>query len=184
VAVLTTSTCAPGQVTPEPTCPKPAPEGTPPTPAQLAALAGRYELVLVNSNGDYGDSLVHGTLTLWPNDSARRYMPRTIGRLPGERPLAGTFESRSSTVRSYPDRQSSGSRDEPAVEMVEATIYLGGAESGDAGGDRLGVQALTPTGFAGMWTYSRGFAVTVDSATGRVMQEPSGYYCARRAPPA
>jgi hypothetical protein len=48
----------------------------PPTLRQLAALAGRYEMTLVNSEGQYGDSLVRGILVLWANDSVRRYMPR------------------------------------------------------------------------------------------------------------
>ncbi len=66
--------------------------------------------------------------------------------------------------------------------MVGATIHLGGLEYSDAGGNRLGVQEITPSGFRGVWTYSTGFSVTMDSATGRVIRDPSGYFCARRAP--
>jgi hypothetical protein len=146
------------------------------------ALAGRYEMTLVNSEGQYGDSLVRGILVLWANDSVRRYMPRTIGRRPGERPLAGRFESHSSTVESVPDPYEPEGREDPAVEMVETTIYLGGLEYGDAGGNQLGVKEITSTGFRGVWTYALGFSVTVDSATGRVVREPSGYFCARRTP--
>lgn len=68
--------------------------------------------------------------------------------------------------------------------MVEATIYLGGVDYSDAGGDRLGVKEITSSGFVGMWTYDGGFSVTVDSTTGRVVREPSGYICAWRAPQA
>jgi len=64
---------------------------------------------------------------------------------------------------------------------TEGTTYLGG-EPSDAGGDQLAVQEITSTGFAGVWTYSSGFSVTVDSATGRVVREPSGYFYARRGP--
>jgi hypothetical protein len=182
LALLNTNACSPGQVAPEPACPKSSTASAPPSPGQLAALAGRYEMTLVNSNGEYGDSIVRGTLVLWANDSARRYMPGTIGRLPGERPLAGKFESRSTTVPSVPNPYEPGTQEDPAVEMVRATIYLGGLEYSDAGGNSLGVQEITPSGFRGVWTYSTGFSVTMDSATGRVIRDPSGYFCARRAP--
>jgi hypothetical protein len=68
--------------------------------------------------------------------------------------------------------------------MVEATIYLGGLEYSDAGGNHLRVKEITPTGFRGVWTYETGFSITVDSATGRVVREPSGHFCARRMPQA
>jgi hypothetical protein len=182
LALLSANACGQGQVAPESTCLQPSARAEPPTSRQLAALAGSYDMTLVNSEGEYGDSLVRGTLVLWANDSARRYMPRTIGRLPGERPLAGSFESHSSTVASVPNQVEPERPGEPAVEMVDATVYLGGLEYSDAGGNRLGVREVTPTGFRGMWTYAPGFEVTVDSATGRVVREPSGYFCARRMP--
>jgi hypothetical protein len=138
-------------------------------------------MTLVNENGEYGDSIVRGALVLWANDSARRYLPRNIGRRPGERPLAGKFESESSTVPSVPSSYEPGTPEDPAVEMVGNTIYLGGLEYSDRGVNHLRVQEITPTSFRGTWTYSPGFSVTVDSATGRVLQEPSGYFCARRA---
>jgi hypothetical protein len=80
----------------------------PPAPDQLAGLAGRYEVTLVNANGEYGASVVRGVLLLWPNVSA--------------------------------------------------------------------------SGFRGRWAHDPGFSVTVDSASGRVVGEPGGYFCARRAP--
>ena len=184
LALLTTGACGPGQVTPEPECQKPGATAEPPTPHQLARLAGSYEVTLVNSEGGSGDSLVRDTLLLWANDSVSRYMPRTLGLRPGERPLAGRFDSRSTTVSSYPNRHEPGSKDDPSVEMVEATIYLGGLEYSDAGGDQLKVTNITSTGFVGLWTNSSGFSVTLDSATGRVVREPSGYFCARRLPQA
>jgi hypothetical protein len=182
LALLTLSACSSGRVGPAPPCPQPRPASAPPRSDQLAALPGRYEMTLVNANGEYGDSIVRGVLVLWANDSARRYLPRSIGRRPGQRPLAGKFESQSITVPSVPNSYEPGNPEDPAVEMVGDTIYLGGLEYSDAGGNRLGVQEITPTGFRGTWTYSAGFSVTVDSATGRVVREPSGYFCARRVP--
>ncbi len=180
--LITILACSSGQVAPDPTCPHPEAASTPPQPDQLAARAGRYEMTLVNVNGDYGDSIGRGVLVLWANDSARRYLPRTIGRRPGERPLAGKFESQSNTVPSVPNSYEPGTPEDPAVEMVGDTIYLGGLEYSDGGGNHLRVQEITPTGFRGTWVYSPGFSVTVDSATGRVLREPSGYFCARRVP--
>lgn len=122
-----------------------------------------------------------GVLVLWANDSARRYMPRTVGRRPGERPLAGRFESHSPTVESVPNSHDPEGRENP-VEMVDGTIHLGGLEYSDAGGNQLGVKEITSTGFRGAWTYATGFAIVVDSVSGRVVREPSGYFCARRIP--
>jgi hypothetical protein len=154
----------------------------PPAPDQLAGLAGRYEVTLVNANGEYGASVVRGVLLLWPNDSVRRYLPPTTGRRAGERPLAGKFESQSSTVASVPNSHPSGTPEDPAVEMVGATICLGGLEYSDAGGDEPTVQEISASGFRGRWAHDPGFSVTVDSASGRVVGEPGGYFCARRAP--
>jgi hypothetical protein len=179
LALLTICACSPGQVAPE-SCPPPR-ASAPPHPDQLAALAGRYEMTLVNANGDYGDRVMRGVLVLWPNDSARRYLPRSISRRPGERPLAGRFESQSSTVSRVPNAYQPGTQENPAVEMVGATIYLGGLEYSDAGANQLTVQQITPAGFGGKWLYASGFSVTVDSATGRVVREPNGYFCARAA---
>jgi hypothetical protein len=132
--------------------------------------------------GEHGDSLVRGTLLLWANDSTRRYVRRTIGRRPGERPLEGKFESHSTIIPSVPNRYEPGSRDSRAVEMVGATIYLGGLEYSDGGGNELEVKEITSNGFQGLWTYSRGFSVTVDSASGHVVRDPNGYFCAQRVP--
>ena len=184
LALLTTSACGAGQVVPERACQKPGTSVEAPTPQELAALAGQYEVTMVNSEGEDGDAPVSGTLLLWANDSVRRFMPRTIGRRSGERPLAGRFESRSTMVSSYPDHSVPASQKDPAVEMVEATIYLGGLEYSDAGGDRLEVKQITSNGFIGVWTQDGGFSFTVDSASGRVVREPSGHFCARRVPQA
>jgi hypothetical protein len=83
-------------------------------------------------------------------------------------------------VPSVPDSQQRGTKGEPAVEMVGATIYLGGLEFSDAGGTSLVVKQITSTGFRGTWDYSSGFSVRVDGTTGRVIPDPRGYFCATR----
>jgi hypothetical protein len=172
--------CAPGQVAPVQGCTRPADSGVPLSADQFAQLAGHYDLILVNSEGEYGDSVVRGTLTLWANDSARRYMSRSIGRYPGERPLAGRFESLSATVPSYPNRWDPGGPERPAVELIGPTLYFGGIDATDGAGQRLQVTEIRATGFAGRWEYSGGIEVTVDTASGRVVRDPSGHFCAAR----
>jgi hypothetical protein len=181
VLAVTMNACGAAQVAPEPTCRAVLAPGTPPRPAQLAGLAGRYDLALISNVGEPSDSLVQGVLVLWANDSARRYMPPTIGRRPGERPLAGSFESQSTTIPSVPNGYEPGTAEDPAVEMVGATIYLGGLEYSDAGGHQLTVQEINSGGFRGAWSYDPGFSRTVDAATGRELRDPGGYFCAVRA---
>jgi hypothetical protein len=176
--LLLAGACTSGRVTPEDSCRKVEVSGPSPNAGRLAGLVGKYDMTLVNSGGEYGDSVVHGTLVLWANDSARRYLPRAVGRLPGERPLTGSFHSESVTVPSYVN-QSESEADAPAVEMIGATLYLGEGDATDAVGERLQVEKITPAGFVGTWTHSEGFSVTRDSATGRVVRDPSGYFCAR-----
>ena len=148
----------------------------------LATLAGTYELILVNSEGEYGDSSARGRLRLWANDSVRRYayVKRSLGRLVGERPLAGEFSSRSSMVSSYPNAFEPARPDHPAVELIGRTLYFGGIDMMDGGGERLEITAVDRNGFAGVWRFDGGFEMTMDVATGRRVREPSGYFCAVR----
>ncbi len=126
--------------------------------------------------------MVRVSLDLWPNDSVRRYawVARTIGRVRAERPLFGAFASRSSTVSSYPAPRNPAGADDPAVELIGQTLYLGGADMLDGGGERLHITNVSPTRFSGNWTHAAGIEMTVDSATGRRLREPGGHFCAVR----
>jgi hypothetical protein len=174
--------CAPGPVAPNLACRRPLEKPARPDGDALAALAGKYEVILVNADGEYGDSVVPGTLTLWANDSARRYAYVTphIGRLRGERPLAGAFDSRSPTVPNYPNRWEPGGPDSPVVELIAQTLYFGGIDANDGTGERLQITQVGPSGFIGIWRHSAGIEVTIDKASGRMLREPSGYFCAIR----
>jgi hypothetical protein len=184
LTLISAFACSQAPGIPQPGCQRNGVTSKPPTSSELAALAGQYEVSLVNSQSESGDSLIHGRLVLWVNDSSRRHMPPTVGNRPGDRPLAGEFASYSTTVPSVPNQYEPGSEDHPAVEMVGATIHLGGLEFSDAGGTELRVKEIVSTGFRGEWIHSTGFSVAVNSATGRVVPEPKGYFCARRVPPA
>jgi hypothetical protein len=174
--------CGAGSISPIQACPRPDTRSAPPDSDVLTTLAGRYEITFVNVDGEYGDSVASGTLMLWPNDSARRYAYVTpqIGRQRGERPLAGSFDSRSSTVPSYPNSYEPATPERPAVELIESTLYFGGIDATDGAGQRLQITRVGSSGFTGLWRYSGGIEVTIDTATGRIVREPSGYFCARR----
>jgi hypothetical protein len=181
--LLSLAACAPGRVTRERGCgARPPDEAMPPDGAELVKLAGGYELTLVNSEGGYGDSVVSGKLNLWPNDSVRRYawVTRTIGRIPGERPLAGALETQSLTVPSYPNPWNVASPDSPAVELIGKTLYFGGIDAMDGSGERLRISSISQAGFWGTWAHEAGFEMTIDSATGRQARELGGYFCAVR----
>jgi hypothetical protein len=151
-------------------------------PEQLERLAGEYQLVLVNTRGEYGDSVTRGSLTLWPNDSARRYawVVPTIGRLRGERPLAGRFTSQSRTVPDYPNSWEPATPDRPVVELIGTTIYFGGIDMMDGSGERLVIQGTTPTGFAGTWAHDGGIERVMDTVHKRFLEDPGGHFCAWR----
>ena len=50
----------------------------------------------------------------------------------------------------------------------------------DAGGTSLTITAVSAHGFWGQWTSDMGFLVEMDTATGRVLPAPSGFFCALR----
>ncbi len=151
-------------------------------PEQVAGLAGQYRLVLVNTNGEYGDSVILGTLRLRPNDSARRYawvLP-TLGRIRGERPLAGEFTSQSSTVPNYPNEWEPATPDRPAVELIGQIIYFGGIDAMDGAGERLLIRGVAASGFAGTWEHDGGIERVMDTVSKRFLEDPGGYFCASR----
>jgi hypothetical protein len=184
--LLSLAACAPRRVVPNPECrDRPVTDGRfSANGGELVKLAGGYELTLVNSEGGYGDPVVRGRLNLWPNNSVRRYawVARTVGRVRGERPLFGAFESRSSTMPSYPKLRTPEAADDPAVELVTQTLYFGGVDRIDGTGERLQITSISLTGFSGTWTHDRGIEMTVDSATGQRLREPGGHFCAVRLP--
>jgi hypothetical protein len=153
IALATVSACMGSSPAPDTTC-APTPLAGPALgPDQLVRLAGEYELVLVNTRGEYGDSVSRGLLTLWPNDSARRFawVSPEVGRIPGERPLVGRFVSRSPTIPSYPNQWESATPDRPVVEVIGTTLYFGGIDMMDGGGERLAIRTASATGFTGVW---------------------------------
>lgn len=183
IILISTPGCAPAQVTPQRDCAAVADTAQVAADA-LAGLAGTYEVVFVNSEGEYGDSLGKGTLTLWANDSSRRFASvsdgRALGRFPGERPVAGKFVSQSALVASYPNTYDPDRPNQPAIEMIGHTIYFGGIDMLDGSGERLEITRVRRDGFVGRWHYDGGIAIVVDTMKGRRVRDPGGYFCAQR----
>jgi hypothetical protein len=180
--ILGALACAASAAIPDATCSPVRGERSALGPEALARLAGEYRLVLVNSRGEYGDSVILGTLTLWPNDSVRRYawMVPAIGRLRGERPLAGQFTTQSSTVPNYPNEWEPATAENPVVELIGSTIYFGGIDAMDGSGERLLIGTATAAGFSGTWEHDGGIARVMDTVHKRFLQDPGGHFCASR----
>ena len=174
--------CTANVLPPATTCSPEPGASAPPSPKQLVELVGEFDLILLNTQGEYGDSLIRGTLTLWPNDSARRYahLVPALGYITGERPLVGRFESQSPTIPSYPNDGEPATPERPVVAIIGRTLYLGGIDMMDGGGARLEIRTATAEGFVGTWTRSLGMARVVDTVQKRFLQDPGGHFCALR----
>ena len=156
--------------------------GRPRDSVALESLAGRYDLVLVNTRGEFGDSVQRGVLELWVNDSTRRYatIARRLGWFPGERPLAGAYEETTPAGRHPRDDRASRDRSRPGVELIGPTLFMGGIDMMDGGGERLLIKSVRTDGFWGVWHWDGGLAVMIESATKRQLANPAGHFCAWR----
>jgi hypothetical protein len=171
---------------------QPAPTVCSPTPPvgarpisddQVAALAGSFHLVQVNTS--FGPTSGHqlvwrGRLRLTLVDSAARAASRErrFGHSP--RPdlqLAGTLLWRDST-----------SWTEPA-EVDESRLYVGCGDCLDGSPEVFEMTHVNPEGFWGRWEdYQTGIVRAADERTGEWLPNPAGYFCAwreaeGRAPP-
>ncbi len=148
--------------------------------ARIAALAGSYDLVLIDTTGPAIRRIGYD-IVLWPNDSLRRYQyVRQIGREPGERHLGGTARSQDTSHVHY--RNWTGP-DNPgwSIMFLGKVLRIGTIDAMDGWDTALEVRWVSPVEFGGEWTSHSGIAMTVDSL-GRRLPDPSGYFCARRVP--
>ena len=167
-----------------PPCSADAPSGVRlATGEQIAGLAGAFALVLVNTvTGWTPLGPRDGALELWPNAPARRggWPERTLGRKAGPRPLVGRVQlAASGDVPGYELAAVAGS-DHPEVEVVGADLHFGAPDAVDGAGYVLRIVHVSPSGFWGTWTYSLGIGAVMDSATGRRLEDPAGFFCAVR----
>jgi hypothetical protein len=151
-------------------------------PERSYELVGSYALTMINSQGDYGDSVTTGLLDLWPNDSARQYRSQKPGP-PGstpERPLAGAFDQEYPPLSGSTDLRSSRDSKHPGAELRGRELYMGAIDGVDGWNDALTLVRVDSAGFWGTWSSSTGILYYADSVTGRRLANPAGHFCAIR----
>jgi hypothetical protein len=72
--------------------------------------------------------------------------------------------------------------DNPEIEVVGTELYLGAPDVVDGAGYTLRIARVSSTGFWGDWRYDSGIGSVVDSATGQLLANPAGFFCAMRRP--
>jgi hypothetical protein len=180
VAVLCVSRIGPAQgsgASPMACASTAAPNMTPFDTAKVAALAGKFEIVMVDTTSLRGSGRQHaGTLTLWLQDSVPRRQA-TMARRAHEQFVVGIFEAAAPDSGDMWDRMTSRAADSPGVFWSDGFLRLG--EFGPKSGISLYVRSTEPGQFRGMWTSHAGTAVIVDF-TGEREPDEAGYFCARR----
>ncbi|HEU5304661.1 MAG TPA: hypothetical protein VFU40_08460, partial [Gemmatimonadales bacterium] len=73
-----------------------------------------------------------------------------------------------------------GSTGHTAAVLAGEHLRVGDIGALDGYVEDLTITAVAPEGFWGWWRAFPGWEVTVDSATGRVLPDPAGYFCALR----
>jgi hypothetical protein len=144
-----------------------------PLASRPAALAGDYDLVQVQTQPTGGKTTA-GHLHLVELDSSAR--ARAAGG--PVRDLTGWLET---AAGDSAWRSNVGSRDprSPGVVLAGDHVMLGRA-SLDTYTEHLTITAVSPDGFWGWWRGVPGFNVAMDTAAGRVLPDPAGYFCALR----
>lgn len=150
--------------------------------SRALALEGDYDLILVSSWEREAGQSVRGRLHLEATDSLHRFYEQALGRQRrvDDRPLWG-WATLSSTAISVPSSADPASRnpERPGV-LLHSTghLELGVWRGLDGSATNLVVQSLSPAGFAGQWSSDLGIVQMVEN--GRVLGNPSGYFCAVR----
>lgn len=139
-----------------------------------ATLAGRYQVVSVNTVRGYGGYVSRHRLALAVPDPAHRVRARRpmLRRTPPPDTLllAGRYEWEADG-RVYGDT---------AEVLPRGMLVVGCVECLDASPTVHTIDALTADGFRGRWSNPQtGIGVIVDRR-GRRLPNPGGYYCARR----
>lgn len=181
LALLATSAChSAAPSTPEPARCGPNVPATAQHPVAIRAaeLAGDYELVQVRTQ-PVGGVTTSGRLHLAPQDSLTR-----AGSVGGAvRDLVGWLDLREGNPAW---RSNVASRDPSQGGVVLAGEHLRLGRQGFLDGytEHLTITAVSPDGFWGWWKGEPGLEVAAEPATGRVLPDPAGYFCAVRIGPA
>jgi hypothetical protein len=148
--------------------------------AEAPALIGKYRLTTVTTNWPDPIPPQQSQLELWTNAPERLAEVKNFGHRPGARPLAGvvTYDDGRNYVGTATDYTSAQN---PAVELIDSTLYLGMPDWLDAVYTALHVRSVDASGFWGTFDGSDGFGITIDSL-GRELPTAEGYFCAVRLP--
>jgi hypothetical protein len=139
-----------------------------------ADLAGDYRLVQVRTQ-PAPSVTSSGRLHLMPVDSGTRAV--AVGG--AVRDLVGWLDPTEGDRRWRAD---AGSRDpaHPGVVLAGSHLRLGQPGALDAYVEHLTITAVSADGFWGWWKAEPGFELTLDSASGRRLPDPAGFFCALR----
>jgi hypothetical protein len=142
-------------------------------------LSGNFRITLVDTTGAWSTSRLERVVHLYVNDSTRRFAPGVTHRWGWPRPLAGWVISDAND--DYTMMLKSRDPDQPGVIWRGDHLRIGDYDVLDgAGGDNLFVDWYSPGGFGGRWTSDMGFAIIVDTTTGKVLPDAAGYFCAEK----
>lgn len=145
-----------------------------PVAIRVVALAGDYDLIQVRTQ-PAGGTTTSGRLHLSSLDSLAR-----AGSVGGAvRDLVGWLELQEGDSAW---RSNAGSRDpsHPGVVLAGEHLRIGVPGYLDGYTEHLTITAVSPQGFWGWWKGERGLGVVADPASGRVLPDPAGYFCALR----
>jgi hypothetical protein len=145
-----------------------------PVAIPAADLAGDYQLVQVRTQ-PAPTVTFSGRLHLQPVDSGTR--AAAVGG--AVRDLVGWLDPIEGDDRWRAD---AASRDlaHPGAVLAGSHLRLGQAGALDAYVEQLTITAVSRDGFWGWWKAEPGFELTLDSASGRRLPDPAGFFCALR----
>lgn len=168
---------AQGRATPPSCATAPTPQMAPFDTAQVSALAGAWDVVMVDTISLRGSARQHtGRLALWLQDS----LPHRRGiaaRRAQRQYLVGSFDAAPPDTGEMWRRMANRSAEAPGVFWSDGFIRLG--EFGAKSGISLYVRSVSATEVRGMWTSHPGIAIIVDF-TGEREPDEAGFFCARR----
>jgi hypothetical protein len=162
---------APGQVTTQACAARPPASSRSFQASMATELFGTYELNTVHTSQGGASYTIAGRLVLMPPDTLRRYYrPRLQSWVrTGDRPVAGVYIPADS---GYPD---------DIVEVEGEVLYVGCRMCMDASPNHYQITWVLDSAFGGTWeNFQTGIWRVYDSASGRELPNPAGYFCARR----
>ena len=149
---------------------------TPFDTAQVSALAGAFELVMVDTTSLRGNRQHTGRIALWLQDS----LPKRRGvaaRRTQKQFLVGSFDVAAPDSGDMWKRMASRATDAPGAFWSDGFLRLG--EFGAKSGISIYVRHVAANELRGMWTSHPGIGIVVDF-TGDREPDEAGFFCAKR----